>query len=56
MEEQPENDFDKANVSNMLAKDQEVERRLCRSRTCDTLIKSQVLLFPDYFPSSCLIS
>ena len=40
MEEQSENDFDKANVSNMLAKDQEVERRPCRSRTCDTLIKS----------------
>jgi integrase len=32
-----------ANVSKMLANDGEVECRPCRSRTCDTLIKSQVL-------------
>jgi integrase len=48
MDEHSENNFDKADVSNMLAKDQEVERRPCRSRTCDTLIKSQVDIFPVF--------
>ncbi len=33
----------KESVGKMSAKEDEVERRPCRSRTCDTLIKSQVL-------------
>ena len=36
--------FKEGNVSKMLATEVEVESRPCRSRTCDTLIKSQVLL------------
>jgi len=35
------------NVSKMLATGGEVESRPCRSRTCDTLIKSQVIDFSD---------
>jgi integrase len=31
------------NVGKLLAKGEGIERRPCRSRTCDTLIKSQVL-------------
>ena len=38
-----ENSFKDSNVSKMLANDSEVECRPYRSRTCDTLIKSQVL-------------
>jgi integrase len=34
---------EKENVGKMSAEDRKVERRPCRSRTCDTLIKSQVL-------------
>ena len=33
------------NVSKMLAKGEEIESRPCRSRTCDTLIKSQSVIF-----------
>ena len=36
------------NVGKMSAEGDEVERRPYRSRTCDTLIKSQVDIFPVY--------
>jgi len=36
------------NVSKMLAKDGELRSRPCRSRTCDTLIKSQVVKFSNF--------
>ena len=35
-------------VSKMFATEGEVESRPCRSRTCDTLIKSQVLISPQF--------
>ena len=34
-------------VSKPLPEGEVVEHRPCRSRTCDTLIKSQVLIFPQ---------
>ena len=44
LEEKPQNK--EVDVSKALAEDMEVERRPCRSRTCDTLIKSQGILAP----------
>ena len=38
-----DNENSEGNVSKMLAKDEELGSRPYRSRTCDTLIKSQVL-------------
>jgi len=43
-----ENENSEPNVSKMLANDDGGESRPCRSRTCDTLIKSQVLYPPPH--------
>jgi integrase len=43
LEENAMDKSDGADVSKMLAEKQELDSRPCRSRTCDTLIKSQVL-------------
>ena len=40
-----DNENSDSNVSKMLAKSEDLGSRPCRSRTCDTLIKSQVLIF-----------
>jgi len=44
LEEKGVDKNDSANVSKMLATEEDLDSRPCRSRTCDTLIKSQVPL------------
>ena len=43
LEEKPQEESTSDNVSKMLAKEGRIDSRPYRSRTCDTLIKSQVL-------------
>ena len=51
LERQSQNQNGGAFVRNSLEEGEVTERRPCRSRTCDTLIKSQVLIRPLFSPS-----
>ena len=50
------NENSDTSVSKMLATSEDLASRPCRSRTCDTLIKSQADIFADFDPLSKLES